>query len=414
MTRVKGDRVPCVYKWGWSTIMLQSNYTSSCHRVQNEPIPKKFKNFHNTPLKIQDRLKMLRGEWPGRGCEYCRDIESAGGISDRQDQLEMNHYDEMVPKQSFDNPNSVKVSPKMVEVYFSNLCNMSCIYCGPKFSHKWYHEVKNNPNDPSLDVQRWEASVIDSAKIDLVAVTNKFFKWLKTEYKTLYNLRILGGEPFFQPETDRMLDFIETETNPNITISIFSNLKVNHSRFINYIDRLNTLHESNQVRQINVVCSIDCWGPPAEYTRQGLICEDWEKNFKYLIANSSINTQIHGTMNSLSIHTMKDLISLRNHYSRTYNRPIGYDNNILVDPYVLRPDLWPKGTFTDAFDQACDLLTGSELNILKGYQLRIESATVDPNIEGQLIAWLELADARRGTDWRRVFPWLAELESAKR
>ena len=81
---------------------------------------------------------------------------------------------------------------------------------------------------------------------------------------------------------------------------------------------------------------------------------------------------------------------------------------------MLQPNLWPKGTFTDAFDQACDLLTGSELNILKGYQLRIESATVDPNIAGQLIAWLELADARRGTDWRRVFPWLAELESAKR
>ena len=26
---------------------------------------------------------MMQGKWPGQGCEYCRDIEAAGGISDR-------------------------------------------------------------------------------------------------------------------------------------------------------------------------------------------------------------------------------------------------------------------------------------------------------------------------------------------
>ena len=43
-----------------------------------------FDNFHNTPEKIRDRKKMLEGKWPGHGCEYCKNLEQAGGRSDRQ------------------------------------------------------------------------------------------------------------------------------------------------------------------------------------------------------------------------------------------------------------------------------------------------------------------------------------------
>lgn len=405
MKRVKNDYVPCVYKWSWSTIHLQTNSTNSCHRIQNESIPKKFSQFHNTPKKLQDRRKMLAGIWPGRGCEYCRDIEAAGGISDRQDQLDQPYYPRMIPKENLSDPKQIAVTPKMIEVYFSNLCNMACVYCDPKFSHKWYHEVKNNPKDPSLDDHRRQVTHIDNAKVDLPAVTNKFFKWLNTHYKDLHNLRILGGEPFFQPETDRMLDYIETQHNPNITITIFSNLKVSFQRFKKYIDRLSQLHQQNRIGSVHVVCSIDCWGPEAEYVRWGLNCEDWRRNFQYLVT-TDVNIQLHGTMNSLSIHTMPDLIALRNRFRDQYSKPIHYDNNILRNPSVLYPGHWPKGTFTEAFDRACELLDDRDRKIMRGYQSQIEQAPDDPDIAHKLSSWLDLADKRRGTDWRSVFTWL--------
>jgi hypothetical protein len=40
-------------------------------------------DFHNHPGKIGDREKMLNGEWPGNGCEYCKKIEDVGGVSER-------------------------------------------------------------------------------------------------------------------------------------------------------------------------------------------------------------------------------------------------------------------------------------------------------------------------------------------
>jgi hypothetical protein len=74
----------CQLKWNWSTIRLYDGTTSSCHRVDPDTVvPGTFDNFHNTPKKIADRKLMLNGQWPQGGCEYCKNIEDAGGSSDR-------------------------------------------------------------------------------------------------------------------------------------------------------------------------------------------------------------------------------------------------------------------------------------------------------------------------------------------
>ena len=104
----------CVYKWGWSTIFLQNRTTSSCHRTENDSItPEDFDNFHNTPSKLKARQSMLDGNWPGGGCEYCKKIEDAGGISDRQDINQIIH-DKLVPIELKSNIRETVVSPTMV------------------------------------------------------------------------------------------------------------------------------------------------------------------------------------------------------------------------------------------------------------------------------------------------------------
>ena len=63
LDRAAGGALPCVYKWGWSTLTLQRGQTNSCHRTQNFAItPKNFKNFHNTQGKINARQSMLRSQ----------------------------------------------------------------------------------------------------------------------------------------------------------------------------------------------------------------------------------------------------------------------------------------------------------------------------------------------------------------
>ena len=73
--------LPCQLKWTHSTIYLTDGLSASCHRVYGDPIEVRDGelNFHNIPAKLEARRKMLKGEWPGRGCEHCKHIEEAGG-----------------------------------------------------------------------------------------------------------------------------------------------------------------------------------------------------------------------------------------------------------------------------------------------------------------------------------------------
>ena len=55
----------CYLKWSWSTVYLNKGSTASCHRTMHLPLNvENFGEFHNLPKKIDDRERMLRGEWP--------------------------------------------------------------------------------------------------------------------------------------------------------------------------------------------------------------------------------------------------------------------------------------------------------------------------------------------------------------
>ena len=123
------SQTSCRSKWSWSTLYLNKGATASCHRASTSAIPEKFEDFHNTPVKIQDRSVMLQSLWPGNGCEYCRDIEHSGGISDRMFQ---NQIPDVYTKELDQNNALTVVNPVVLEVFFSNTCNLSCIYCNAK------------------------------------------------------------------------------------------------------------------------------------------------------------------------------------------------------------------------------------------------------------------------------------------
>jgi len=85
----------CQLKWNWSTLVLYTGETGSCHRSGVGKItPDTFDTFHNTEKKQIERRQMLNGQWPNdTSCYYCRDIETSGGASDRTRHL-------VIPNQS--------------------------------------------------------------------------------------------------------------------------------------------------------------------------------------------------------------------------------------------------------------------------------------------------------------------------
>jgi hypothetical protein len=87
-----------------------------------------FNDFHNLPEKLNDRKLMLEGKWPDKGCQYCQTIEEKGGKSERVAYVnDLN----MIPKELINDPSEISVTPRILEVYFNNICNMACLYCSP-------------------------------------------------------------------------------------------------------------------------------------------------------------------------------------------------------------------------------------------------------------------------------------------
>ena len=399
----------CLYKWGWSTVHLQSGSTCSCHRTENDNVNYvNFDDFHNTPAKLKARQAMLDGKWPGGGCEYCKKIEDAGGISDRQDINQIIH-DKLVPIELKTNPKATVVSPTMVEVYFSNLCNMSCIYCKPKYSSTWEHEARKYNLYPVSKLDR-----ITGDKDSYQKILAKFWEWLDKNASNLVRYNILGGEPFYQPELETNITFFETHPCPNLNLTVFSNLKVNHDKFVRILTQLNSLLDRGHLASVEITCSLDCWGPQQEYIRTGLDLVQWERNFDTLVKDfPNIKVQIHGTMTSLTIKTIPALVNKINdinQYRSSKSKPVYLTYNMVFNPDNMNPSIFPMGFFDKDFDAIIAVIQDDhDKKVMQGYQQSINAGAYNPDLVTSLKDYLNTLDARRGTDWKPLFPWLVEF-----
>lgn len=390
----------CLWKWTWSTIRLMEGTTNSCHRVKSDKLSSDtYKDFHNTPTKLQHREKMQKGIWPGDGCEYCKNIEDSGGLSDRK---EVNSDTFFAPVELKENPNAVNLTPKIVEVYFNNLCNLNCIYCSGKYSTLWEAEenkfgLKNN-------------SKLQEAKKQYPQMLEKHWEWMKENAVNIAEYRILGGEPFFQPELEENIKFFLNNPCPNTKFIIFSNLKIKNDRMRKLLDKVIELKKINHIAGFKIVCSFDCWGAEQEYIRTGLNLNQWEENFLTLLHDyPSIDMHIHGTLISLTMQTLPMLCEKIAQWNniRHITHTINFVNN---QPYM-DVGIFPNGFFDNEFNKCIELHNDSKtIQFLQGYKDKINNQKYDPNKIKKLKTTLDDIDKRRGTNWKTLWPWLDNYE----
>ena len=398
----------CQSKWNWSSLWLTQGDTASCHRVNHLPVPlEDFDNFHNLPKKVQDRELMLDGKWPAGGCEYCQKIEEAGGMSDR-----IMHADipALLPPELETNPVATHISPTIVEVFINNTCNLSCTYCRAGNSSKIQHE-----NKKFGDFKVGGVNIVSDVEYNnqQQQYFEKFCSWLERNSSTLNRLHLLGGEPFFQQETDVILDILDKQSNPHLELQIVSNLMVKHERFRGYIERIKQMCARQKIKRLDLTASIDCWGAEAEYARTGLDLTQWQENFEYLVSQKWIKLNINQTITVLSIRTMPELIRRLNQYRQT--RPIGHhfslvtgnDRNQYMHPEIFGGEFWRQ----DLENILAEMIQDNSDNIraytyMQGIVGLILASTPNSEIITQLHIYLDELDRRRGTNWRSIFPYL--------
>jgi organic radical activating enzyme len=399
----------CQLKWSHSTVFLTSLATASCHRVNQYKFDLNTFDFHNTPEKLQARSLMLQGQWPGLGCEHCKSIEDSGGTSDRM--LHLDFPGITAPIELDTDLTATRVTPRILEIYFSNVCNLKCVYCIPKFSSQINQE--NTKFGPFLKNDVRLPGRIEIPE-DFALATDKMFEWLDKNIHSLNKLLILGGEPFIQKETKRLLDFIELRQLPDLDLVLFSNLTIPHENFKKQIDQLQQLKITSNLNQINLIGSLDCWGPQAEYIRNGLDLKLFEKNFTYVLNNTDITLNINSALDPLTANTMPDLVLKINEWSKVrtvYWSLMKTGGRDFFHPTIFGPEVLNLGfqKAIEEFDDLGDIDKANYKNYFQGIAKEIAASKPKINLQRKLKTYLLELDRRRGTDYVSTFPALASL-----
>jgi len=418
--------LPCQLKWTHSTIYLTDGISASCHRVQGDPLEIRNGelNFHNLPAKLEARRKMLKGEWPGRGCEHCKHIEEAGGTSDRQAHLHMEGT--TAPPELDDNLEAVDVTPRQLEVYWGNTCNQKCIYCAAHYSSQIHQEEKR------FGLFDNEGVVIDHNQFTLnpniERDTELLFKWFENNIHKLHKVFILGGEPFLQKETFRFIEFLEKGNYPDLTLVFFSNHNVEHNRFKNWIDRLEVLQKSGRLDKIQIFFSCDALGSAGEYVRTGLDLKIAIKNFEHILHNTNIEQGINSALTVTAVPGMPEMVRYINECSKI--KPIYWSMMKAAQyefgekPYMY-PGIFGKKINDIGLKEAVELFDINSYgypdsvkvnykNYMNGIIKEFENREPSLIRQKQFKIYLKELDRRRNTDYTKVYKnniasWLTNI-----
>lgn len=401
-------KTACQSKWTWSTIYLNQLSTASCHRVNPVPFDiNEFDNFHNIPKKLHDRALMLKGEWPTGGCEYCKTIEDAGGFSDRQHNLGIRG---LTPDELMFDPTAIKVSPKIVEIFAQNICNLSCTYCNSSLSSKI--EQENN----KFGEFKKDGVYIPIGSIP--AATQQYFEkfksWLENNVQNLVRLHLLGGETFLQHDLmNSVISILEKNPNSNLEFCIFSNLNVPDKYWNLYTSKIKDLQLQGHIKCFDLTASIDCWGAEQEYARFGINLNKFENRLAWAASQGSwLRLNVNQTVTSLTIRTMKDLIEKVSYYGK--EKHIGHyfqfytGTQMFQHPQIFSYSMWENDFKNILKVMPSDTMHQQEaIPRMQGLQKQLQQVKINNYTEiKKLHVYLDELDRRRNTNWRSIFPYL--------
>ena len=416
----------CLLKWNWNSVWLSRGTTSSCHRNLHLKIPKEdFENFHNQPYYLDHRRSMLKGEWPHSpdhlGCGYCKKIEDAGGQSDRI--FMTTTQKDQTPDELFDNPTAIHVTPAVLEIFLSNVCNLMCTYCAVTESSKIESEVnKYNKISGSKEFnQKYFGNLSDTlSNREINEYKELMLEWIRKNGSKLRRLHILGGEPFYNKDFIEFVELWRNFPNPSLILNVVSNVSVMPATFKKQIATIVDLIEHKYIENFELTASIDCWGPQLEYVRSGARCDIIEENVLYYLNLPTTKfLNINSTHTCMSLPYYYRLLEKKKEWQektgkpiRLYGQPVSSDH-VPIDTFggefikqsiekILK--FYPRNSWDDT--QGLKNLAG-QLKSLIDSSVNIEKVK-------NFIELFDELDRRRKTNWRSVYPEIVkELEKYK-
>lgn len=425
----------CLAKWFNVSIHIPTGKTHSCyhppaHNIPLEEIKIDVSSLHNTSYKKKQRKLMLEGKRPSE-CEFCWQIEDSGNqLSDRAYRSK-DVYEDSIIDEALRLGDNFNANPRYVEVNFNQACNFKCSYCSPHLSTSWQQEIeKHGPyklNDRIHNDIRWlkNESPIDNSPNN--PYLKAFWEWFPQIYSTLQTFRMTGGEPLMDKNTFKMFEYVKNNPKSDLHLSITSNCCPPGDQWTKFMTGLKEITDIDAIDHFMLFCSLDSWGPQAEYIRHGMNFDLLYKNICDYLENSDKHSLTFIiTFNALSYtgfyNYIENILKLRKKFNKG-RQLVWFDVPQLLDPQFLNPKLLPH--LITELEKTVDFMKynpETRWNDFKGFsdfeiskvQRLIDWIKSDTSFDRQsamknFYLFFNQHDERRGTDFLNTFPELKDF-----
>jgi MoaA/NifB/PqqE/SkfB family radical SAM enzyme len=339
-------------------------------------------NIKDTPIeeillgpKNVTKQTNITDNTPAAGCHTCYELENGKKrfdiISDRI------FYIREFKKTPLDTYQVNNFDLQTIDVRWTNLCNLACVYCSPEFSSKWANELGVQIETPSED------QLAD------------FQQYIYKHAKQLTHVYLAGGEPLLMKENLELLQ----KLNPEINLRINTNLSKVDTGVFDAVCGFKNVHWTVSVETVE---------EEFEYIRFGGRWADFLDN---------LNT-IRKLNHKISFNMLWFLLNYDTVFGCVdYFKGLGFHNNSFVIGALLTPDYLNIRHLPENVLNLLRIKLTSKINEQPGYLLEDSYKNMlhyiqQPITQNLLGSFEKLAamDLRRGVDGSKIFTELYKLK----
>jgi MoaA/NifB/PqqE/SkfB family radical SAM enzyme len=329
------------------------------------------------PVNVTKQANIINNQ-PAAGCHTCYNLEHGKeGFDIISDRI---FYIREFKKISLDTYQVNNFDLQTVDIRWTNLCNFSCVYCGPEFSSRWADELSKKIEQPTDSQQQ------------------NFREYIYRHAKNLKHVYLAGGEPLLMKENLELLQ----ELNPDVNLRINTNLSKVDTGVFNAVCGFKNVHW---------IVSAETVEAEFEYIRFGGRWQDFLDNLN----------QIRKLDHKISFNMLWFLLNYDTVFGYVdYLKGLGFHNNSFIIGALLTPDYLNIRHLPENVLNLLKLKLESRVNKNPGYlledsyrnMLHYITQPIEKNLTNSF-EQLAVMDQRRGVDSSKIFTELYKLKEGK-
>lgn len=411
----------CSFQWTDGMVGINNGTTHFCCKTEPFQVSSEelktygTEVFLNHPKTIKIRESLLNNQKPA-SCSYCWKLEARNLPHNR---IKSTPIEVFFKPEGHRSSTSEKIT--VLEIVLSNLCQMQCVYCSPRFSSQWERTVKEkNSLIPSFMFPHLD-SPVETDPVFIKKFVDSFFNFLSVNSSGLEEINFIGGEPLIQKDFFEILEHIEKGRGENtrpLLVRVVTNLSVSKEIFNNFLKKIESLKSSFH---FILSPSIDSPGSSGEYIRQKLSWSAFKDNL-----NMAVETQLFekvefiNTVNVLSLLYLNDFLKFYDECILKWpNQRINLILNPVNNPSFLNSVHWGY-LLMPIVGQSLDWIRLNSrhqypefqevyhflISLLESYK---DSSETPQEYQEQLKSWLLFIDKINLTQYQDVFPDLEKF-----